>query len=86
MKLYFFHSSLCPRCRHAKKILTEQTATHDGLEVEEIDVARQPTRAMKEKVFMIPTIMAPNGYRKSFLVPTEKKIIHFLELLKNKPS
>ena len=54
----FYKSSLCPRCLLVKRELTKLRQEYPELEMEEIDVVRNPLRAWHSGIRMIPALKA----------------------------
>ena len=54
MKITFYGSPLCPRCRFAQKILQEMA--HQGMEIEKIDVVSHPLKAWSNGIRIFPAL------------------------------
>jgi glutaredoxin len=55
MKITFYHSSLCPRCRFTRRILLELIHCKD-IELEEIDILAHPLKSWSEGIRIFPAL------------------------------
>ena len=60
MVVIFYKSKLCPRCYLAKKYLHEITGNNPDIHVKEIDILKEPGRAWKDGIRMIPALKIDN--------------------------
>ena len=79
IRVHFFKSTLCPRCRHAEKLLKQITEQRPDIEIYPIDVVRHPLVSLQNKVIIIPTLLLDNNDRLSGIFLTEPQIRSFLE-------
>ena len=56
MLISFYHISLCPRCAKTRKHLQNFLGPKYRETVEEINVLLEPTRALKDKIKMVPAL------------------------------
>ncbi len=85
MKIYFYHSNLCPRCRQADRFLKKNIVDYPDLKIEKIDILKHPLKALKNNNILIPSFIASTGQKVSFFIPTAQKIEAFLKTLPKKP-
>ncbi len=78
MKITFYHSSLCPRCRATRKILLRMVGDNRELELEEIDVLRHPLAAWSDGIRIFPALKIGDRMLAGVLLG-EKKIKAFLQ-------
>ncbi len=56
MLISFYHISLCPRCALARKHLKDLIGNSYDASVVEVNILRQPTKARKNRIRMVPAI------------------------------
>ena len=56
MLISFYHISLCPRCALARKHLKNLIGNSYDASVIEVNILRQPTKARKNRIRMVPAI------------------------------
>ena len=56
MLISFYHISLCPRCALARKHLKDLIGNSYDTSVIEVNILRQPSKARKNRIRMVPAI------------------------------
>lgn len=77
MRVTLYKSSLCPRCHLARKYLERLQQVGHDIDIEYIDILKEPVRAWKDGIRMIPAIKA-GGRLISGVYLGESKIKEFL--------
>lgn len=57
MKIVYYKSAICPRCQATDKRLSELQKFEPDVEIEFVEILKDPTRALRNGVLMIPTIV-----------------------------
>jgi hypothetical protein len=57
MKITYYKSFVCPRCIPTGRVIERVRREHPEIEVEEIEVLTNLSRALHDGVMMIPTII-----------------------------
>ncbi|HID47100.1 MAG TPA: thioredoxin [Methanothermococcus okinawensis] len=74
VKIEVFTSPTCPHCPPAKRVVEEVVAElGGGVDVEYIDVMREPERAIKYGIMAVPTIVI-NGEVAFVGAPTKEEL------------
>ncbi len=58
MKITYYKSRLCPRCIPTNRLVARLRQQHPEIEVEEIEILTNLPRAVRDKVAMLPTLIA----------------------------
>jgi hypothetical protein len=77
MRITLYKSSLCPRCRLARKYLCEITANDPAVQVEEVDVLTAPRQSWRAGIRMIPALKI-DGQILSALYLDKSQIAEFI--------
>lgn len=85
MKITFYISSLCPRCRQAEKHLKTLLSDFPEIEIERVEVTRAPLRMLRDKVFFIPTLRSETETLSGISLSKEQ-LLNFLILLRDKQA
>ena len=72
MKIEFYHSAFCPRCRMAARALEKIQAIFPKLEIESIEVTTHPLVTLRAGIRMFPAIKINNAILSGFLLPQTK--------------
>jgi len=56
MYITLYRSTLCPRCRLARKYLLDLTSQDPEIEIREVDVLTAPRQSWREGIRMIPAL------------------------------
>ncbi len=78
IKIKFYHSSFCPRCYLAKKILRQLEEEYKHIDIEYIDILKNSRCILQDKVFFIPALKT-GANKVTLLMPNEVKIRSFLD-------
>ncbi|MBW9223647.1 MJ0307 family thioredoxin [Methanothermococcus sp. SCGC AD-155-E23] len=74
VKIEVFTSPMCPHCPPAKRVVEEVVSEiGGGVEVEYIDVMKEPERAAKYGIMAVPTIVI-NGEVAFIGAPTKEEL------------
>jgi small redox-active disulfide protein 1 len=57
VKIEVFTSPMCPHCPAAKRVVEEVVSEMEGVEVEHVDVMKEPERAANYGIMAVPTIV-----------------------------
>lgn len=77
MRVTFYQSPLCPRCRAAGKNLAKIASERPGIEIEKVDVITDFSRMRKDGVLLFPALKV--GEEKlSGVFLSQEKIENFL--------
>jgi small redox-active disulfide protein 1 len=57
VKIEVFTSPMCPHCPAAKRVVEEVVSEMEGIEVEHVDVMKEPERAANYGIMAVPTIV-----------------------------
>jgi hypothetical protein len=71
MLITLYKSSLCPRCRLAKKYLSESLESIPDATLEEIDILSSPVKSWSAGVRMIPAIQIDQSVLSSLYLSRE---------------
>ncbi len=77
MKITFYHSSLCPRCRAVRKTLLEILDNRREIELEELDVFCHPLKTWSDGIRIFPALRIGEKFLSGFFL-SRKKIQSFL--------
>ncbi len=81
MKITFYMSNLCPRCRQADKHLSNALKDFPNINVLRVDILRSPLQTLKNKIYLIPALQSEQETLCGFTL-SEEKIHTFLASLK----
>jgi len=79
MKIVFYKTFLCPRCLLAGRALARLRREYPNLEIETVEITREPLRARQDGIRMVPAIRR-DGELLTGLFLTEKVLRRFLQL------
>jgi small redox-active disulfide protein 1 len=57
VKIEVSTSPMCPHCPAAKRVVEEVVSEMEGIEVEHVDVMKEPERAANYGIMAVPTIV-----------------------------
>jgi hypothetical protein len=57
MKIVYYKSLVCPRCISTNRLIARVRREHPEIEIEEIEVLANLSRALHDGVMMIPTLI-----------------------------
>jgi glutaredoxin len=57
MKITYYKSLVCPRCISTNRLIARLRREHPEIEIEEIEVLTNLTRALRDGVMMLPTLI-----------------------------
>jgi len=77
MKIVFYKTFLCPRCFLAGRALARLAREYPELEIETVEITRDPHRARQDGVRMLPAIRR-DGELLTGLLLTERVLRKFL--------
>jgi glutaredoxin len=72
MKITFYHSPLCPRCRAARKNLLGILENRREIEFEEIDVLCHPLKTLSDGIRIFPALKFEERVLSGFFLSKEK--------------
>lgn len=78
MKIIFYKSFLCPRCRMAEKYLREIAAQDPSLDITTVDVTATPLQSLRDGTLAIPALHVGDKTLKGIYL-SKKRIEDFLE-------
>ncbi len=58
MKIVYYKSVLCPRCIPTNRLIARVRREHPEVEIEEVEVLTNLSRAIRDGVAMLPTLIA----------------------------
>lgn len=58
MKITYYKSLFCPRCISTNRLVAQIRQEHPEIEIEEVEVLTNLTRALQDSVHMLPTLVA----------------------------
>lgn len=58
MKIIYYKSRLCPRCIPTNRLIARLEREHPEIEIEEVEVLTNLSRALAAGVHMLPTLIA----------------------------
>ncbi|AEH07494.1 MJ0307 family thioredoxin [Methanothermococcus okinawensis] len=73
VKIEVFTSPMCPHCPAAKRVVEEVVSGMEGVEVENVDVMKEPERAANYGIMAVPTIVI-DGEVKFVGAPTKEAL------------
>ncbi len=73
VKVEVFTSPMCPHCPAAKRVVEEVVSEMNGVEVENVDVMKEPERAASYGIMAVPTIVI-DGEVKFVGAPTKEAL------------
>jgi hypothetical protein len=79
MKIIFYKTFLCPRCFLAGRALRRLRREMPDLEIETVEITREPLRARQDGVGMVPAVRCGDA-RLSGLLLTYSNLKKFLGL------
>ncbi len=57
MKIIYYKSLLCPRCIPTNRLIGKIKREHPEIEIEEVEVLTNLSRAMADGIHMLPTLV-----------------------------
>lgn len=78
MKITFYHSTLCPRCYLARRILLDILQDSQDILIEEIDVLAHPLRTWSDGIRVFPALKIGDRILGSIL-PSRNKMLAFIQ-------
>ncbi len=72
MKITFYKSKFCPRCRAAGKSLYALTAQQSDIEIEEVEVLLHPIQSFQAGIRLIPALKGKKGCLSGFFLSQEE--------------
>ncbi len=57
MKIIYYKSRLCPKCIPTNRLIARLRLEHPEIEIEEIEVLTNLSRALNDRVLMLPTLI-----------------------------
>jgi len=57
MKIIYYKSQVCPRCIPTNRLMARVHREHPEIEIEEIEVLTNLSRALRDGVMMLPTLI-----------------------------
>ena len=73
MKIIYYKSIICPKCIPTNRLIKRLKREHPEIEVEEIEIITHMSRAKKDNVHHVPTIIA--GGRRFFAAPSMEELL-----------
>ncbi|WP_421077607.1 MJ0307 family thioredoxin [Methanothermococcus sp. Ax23] len=73
VKIEVFTSPMCPHCPAAKRVVEEVASGMEGVEIEHVDVMKEPERAANYGIMAVPTIVI-DGEVKFVGAPTKEAL------------
>lgn len=58
MKITYYKSLICPRCIPTNRLIARVKREHPEIEIEEVEVLTNLSRALADGVHMLPTLVA----------------------------
>jgi glutaredoxin len=80
MKIIYYKSRLCPRCIPTNQLIARLRREHPEIEIEEIEVLTNVSRALRDGVRTLPTLIV--GKQRYYHAPS----VHTLEAAWNSES
>ena len=77
MKIIYYKSLVCPRCIFTNRLLARVRREHPEIEIEEIEVLTHLSRALRDGVLMLPTLIV--GERRFHHAPPIDKLLAALK-------
>jgi glutaredoxin len=77
MKIIYYKSIICPKCIPTTRLLKQIKKEYPEIEVEEIEIITNRSRAKQDDVRHIPTIIA--GDRRFYKAPTMNELLAVLQ-------
>ncbi len=73
MKIIYYKSIICPKCIPTNRLIKRLKREHPEIEVEEIEIITHMSRAKKDNVHHVPTLIA--GDRRFFAAPPMEELL-----------
>ena len=73
MKIIYYKSIICPRCIPTNRLIKQLKREHPEIAVEEIEIITHMSRAKKDNVHHVPTLIA--GDRRFFTAPSMEELL-----------
>ena len=73
MKVIYYKSIICPKCIPTNRLLKQLKREHPEIQVEEIEIITHMSRAKRDDVHHVPTVIA--GDQRFFTAPTMDELL-----------
>ena len=77
MKVIYYKSIICPKCIPTNRLIKQLKQTHPEIEVEEIEIITHMSRARRDGVKHVPTIIA--GGQRFYAAPSMDELLGALQ-------
>ena len=77
MKLVYYKSAICPRCIGTNRLMARLRREHPEIEIEQVEVLTNFSRAMHENVHSLPTLVA--GAQRFYSAPRIEELLAALQ-------
>jgi glutaredoxin len=73
VKVIYYKSIICPKCIPTNRLLKQLKREHPEIQVEEIEIITHMSRAKRDDVHHVPTVIA--GDQRFFTAPTMDELL-----------